>query len=55
MRSQVDDSVHQIPQDPSGKMRERHRILQESIRNRWNMDFFHMCSDLIIMKGTLKG
>jgi hypothetical protein len=36
--TQVDDSGHRIPQDSSGKMRESHRILQESTRNRWNME-----------------
>jgi len=36
--TQVDDSGNRIPQDSSGKMRESHRILQESTENRWNME-----------------
>ncbi len=36
--TQVDDSDHRVPQDASGKMRESHRILQESTGNRWNME-----------------
>jgi hypothetical protein len=28
--TQVEDSGHRIPQDPVGKMRESHRILQEN-------------------------
>jgi hypothetical protein len=48
--SQVDDSDHQIPRDPAGKMRESHRILQgkhrkslehgSSIPTRHYPDFF---------------
>jgi len=38
MPIQVDDSGHRIPLDSSGKMRESHRILQESTGNRWNME-----------------
>ncbi len=36
--SEVDDFGHQIPRDPGAKMREIHRILQESTGNRWNME-----------------
>jgi hypothetical protein len=36
--TQVNDSSHQIRQDSAGKMRESHRILQESTRNQWNME-----------------
>jgi len=36
--TQFDDSGHRIPQDPAGKMRESHRILQENTGNRWNME-----------------
>jgi hypothetical protein len=38
MTTQVDDSGHRIPRDPTGKMRESHRILQENTGNRWNME-----------------
>jgi hypothetical protein len=36
--AQVDDSGHQIPRDPVGKMRESHRIPHENTGNRWNME-----------------
>ena len=38
MSTQVEDSGHRIPQDPAGKMRESHRILQENTGNRWNLE-----------------
>ena len=36
--AQDDDSGARIPQDPSGKMLETHRILQENTGNGWKME-----------------
>jgi hypothetical protein len=36
--TQIEDFGHRIPQDPAGKTREIHRILQEYTGHRWNME-----------------
>ncbi len=51
--TQVDDSDHRIPQDPTGKMRESHRILQENAGNRWNMEAVFRPEIVRIFSGRL--